>query len=86
MTPLNLLHAQIMKDMVKLVLCSTDSEATNIGIFLQHALSRIARWRVHFCSVQLRFSSRIDGDGHGWLRTLRIVAGIVMFAAWSAGV
>lgn len=37
---------QVIKDMVELVLCSTDAEAANLGIFLQHTLSLMARWRV----------------------------------------
>ncbi len=38
--------AQVIKDMVGLVLCSTDAEANNLGIFLEHALNLMARWRV----------------------------------------
>lgn len=32
--------------MVELVLCSTDAEAANLGLFLQHTLSLMAHWRV----------------------------------------
>ncbi len=40
----------MIKDMVDLVLCSTDAEAANLGIFLQHTLATVSRWRVRTCS------------------------------------
>lgn len=37
---------QVIKDMVALVLCSTDAEANNLGIFLQHTMTLMSHWRV----------------------------------------
>lgn len=37
---------QVLKDMAELVLCCTDAEASNLGLFLQHTLSLMAHWRV----------------------------------------
>jgi len=38
-------YDKVIKDMVALVLCSTDAEANNLGIFLQHTMTLMSHWR-----------------------------------------
>lgn len=49
--------------MVELVLCSTDAEAANLGLFLQHTLGLMAHWRV-------RSQFPIRGDLRLWKELL----------------
>ena len=57
---------QVIKDMVELVLCSTDAEASNMGLFFQHSLTTVARWRVRSCPPKFSAQSCCTPGGRCW--------------------